>query len=467
MFDGKGYKQYLHEKAVAMQPRTWNDPNGKTGESRTAILLDRVKKKQPLQLADGGVVHVDILSYKELEAAISSFQRGDIKQFNVKTKEKGEISASKLAKADYFGGGGGAGGGTDQTAIAEPQTCVYIHAMLENGVNSADFYSKNPDILKKAFTKVSVGKAKWEKIEALIHDESWHMSAWLSAKALIDGGYVKKGMTFHRDSKQMNDIYRLAKIAFKNSDLKPMSNDKWNPGDIWAFAKGFKPSDLDVSSIGAFNKDLLGLYINRKIVGISLKKVTKTVQVKEENIKMPPETESYKILAYRLKGKQRGTVWTNKSGQIEFDKGTIDIKANKYMGSHKMELKGKGARGGGAGWQTIQNAGKKHLKKKLPDTPHLKKMAVKISRGDKKAIGMFHGMLNAIESLPLSEVEENLANKKGPGDPGWIMSKLAAAYIIYYMHKHKGTKANDFITAIVNYAGSKSEESGPYIIVKA
>ena len=126
------------------------------------------------------------------------------------------------------------------------------------------------------------------------------------------------------------------------------------------------------------------------------------------------------------------------------------------MGSHKMELEGKGARGGGAGWQIITNSAKKNLKKRIPDTGNIKKMAQRIVKGDKRAVAMFHGMLNEIEGITLAEVEEQLKNKKTLGDPGWVMAKLAATYIIYYVAKNKGAKANGFITDIVNYAGSKT-----------
>ena len=460
----KSLKYYLREKATAMAPGEWTKPNGKTGEFRLAILRDLGKKGEEIELVDGR--KAKITDTETLFANIAQFET-DGKTFEIPTKQ-GVIKSNQVAKSAVFGGGGGAGGGTDQTAIAEPQTCVYIHAMLDNGVNSPDFYRENKDILKKAFAKGDYGKTTFEQILTLVDDDGWHQSAWLSAKVLIDGGYVQKGMKFHRDSAEMKAIYKAKNEAFKNSGMKPFSDDKWNPGDVWAIAKGFKASDLDTSSIDALNKDLLGLYTNRKIVGISLKKVGKKAQVVPENIKQPPETDSYKVTAYRLKGKSRGTIWTNKSGSIEFDNtGVIGIKANKYMGSHKMELEGKGARGGGAGWQIITNSAKKNLKKRIPATGNIKKMAQRIVKGDKRAVAMFHGMLNEIEGITLAEVEEQLKNKKTLGDPGWVMAKLAATYIIYYVAKNKGAKANGFITDIVNYAGSKTAEGGPYIIVKA
>jgi hypothetical protein len=456
------FKIFLKERAVKMDPAQWLKPNGQTGEARTSILRNIIANKEPLELVNGAKVVVT-----DAETTLKNLAQFEIdgKTFDLVT-DKGIIKSNEVGKSKVFGGGGGAGGGTDQTAIAEPQTCVYIQAMLDNGVMAQDFFRKE-EVLRDAFAKCEVGKTSIDDIIALGDDDSWHMSAYLSAKAVIEKGYVKKGMVLHRDSNDMNAIYAAMKNAFANSKLSPMTNDKWNPGDIWAIAKGWRIADLDVSSISDLNKDLLGLFNARKVVGISLKKVKNVANIVEMNIEQPPQTESFRIRALYLKGKTRGTVWSSKSGSVEYDNGVIEIRPNSYMGSNKMELQGKGARGGSAGWQVIQNAAFTHLGKKMPEHGDLKKMAVRISRGDKRSTAVFHGMLNSIEAIPLSEVETQLKDKKGAGDPGWLTAKLGAVYIMYYLNKFKGTKANNFITAIVNYAGSKSEESGPYIIVKA
>ena len=59
------------------------------------------------------------------------------------------------------------------------------------------------------------------------------------------------------------------------------------------------------------------------------------------------------------------------------------------------------------------------------------------------------------------EFEKELALK----DFNWISAKLGSLYICYYVSINTGPKANRFITKIVNYAGSKSEDSSAYIKV--
>ena len=46
------------------------------------------------------------------------------------------------------------------------------------------------------------------------------------------------------------------KEALKNSGMANLSDDKWNPGDIWAIDPSFKLTDLDTTSITALNLSL-------------------------------------------------------------------------------------------------------------------------------------------------------------------------------------------------------------------
>jgi hypothetical protein len=50
-------------------------------------------------------------------------------------------------------------------------------------------------------------------------------------------------------------------------------------------------------------------------------------------------------------------------------------------------------------------------------------------------------------------------------DVYWIGSKLSCLFVLYNVDKQSGAKANRWITKIVNYAGSKSEDSSAYVKV--
>ena len=57
------------------------------------------------------------------------------------------------------------------------------------------------------------------------------------------------------------------------------------------------------------------------------------------------------------------------------------------------------------------------------------------------------------------QFEEELFKK----DVNWISAKLACLYILYFVDINTGPKANRWITKIINYAGSKSEDSSAYV----
>ena len=50
-------------------------------------------------------------------------------------------------------------------------------------------------------------------------------------------------------------------------------------------------------------------------------------------------------------------------------------------------------------------------------------------------------------------------------DTNWISSKLGCLYVCYYLDINTGKRANRWITKIVNYAGSKAEDSSSYVKV--
>ena len=60
---------------------------------------------------------------------------------------------------------------------------------------------------------------------------------------------------------------------------------------------------------------------------------------------------------------------------------------------------------------------------------------------------------------------EDFLKKLESKDTNWISSKLGCLYICYYLSRNTGPKANRWITKIVNYAGSKSEDSSSYVKV--
>ena len=127
-----------------------------------------------------------------------------------------------------------------------------------------------------------------------------------------------------------------------------------------------------------------------------------------------------------------------------------------------MEILLKTARGGRAGMGQVIFGAKKYMNYVIPANRDLIAMARKIQSGDKRQIQKFYDMAKfVVKGLSKDEFERGLAD----ADLGKIHSKLGATMVAHALEKNKGKKANDFISYIVNYAGSKSEEASVYLKV--
>ena len=122
----------------------------------------------------------------------------------------------------------------------------------------------------------------------------------------------------------MDTVYKLKKKAFK-AEGRTMNDDKWNPGDIWAFKKGIDPSkELDATSVESLNKTLKAAFDKKLIVPISLKKIgpkkkpSITVHNDQEDSEIP-----YKFKDILVSSK-RGNFWSSRGGNLFAD----DFKAD-------------------------------------------------------------------------------------------------------------------------------------------
>jgi len=427
-------------------------------QERTDILADLIKKQTPLELIKGE--DIIIANVPETLEKIAQFKK-DGKTFEMTGVNGRTIKSSMLNKSKYFGGGAGAGGGTKQTAIGESAQCVWMAAMLEIG-SAMPIDSFTDEVLTKAFKSVSVGSTSLKQILAI--DDSWKMSSYLTAQYAIQKDIIERGMFFHRDDKLMKAIYSAKDTAFKNNGFKPLKDDKWNPGDIWVEEKGFNIKELDTASVEGLNNDILDLYLQKRLVGISLKKVSRGVVGIEKNVVRPPVTADHKFTGGRIKSVSKGEWYTTKSNFVDFQGGYMTLSANKAFGSHKVEIKGKGARGGGASWGVMQDAAQRvYGGKKLPKNSDMAKEAKLIAAGDKKAVNKFTSMLQKFDKTISSEqVVEELGKMKSKAAAVWIHGKLGGLHILNLIHQGD-TKADQFVTQLVNYAGSSTSDSSAYV----
>jgi len=446
-------------EAVALTPAQLDANNSKTGRARIDILRQLVVQQKPLELAKGGSIVVSNID--DALVHIANFKKNPLhygkKGFPLETDD-GTYMSNQLAKSKVFGGGGGgAGSGEKQTRRNEVHNAVMMHAMLEHGYNQPlEFF--NRDIMKSAYKDAEVD-ASFSEIEDMPDD--WNLSSYNISKELIRRGYVKKGHTIHRGSSEMIRIYALKNRAYKNMDVKPLKDDKWNPGDVWAIADGFDVDSLDTTSVDGLNADILENFLNRMLVGISLKgPMTKDVPIKELNIDKSL-LKTYKYISFDLESKG-GTYWSAKNGSLIFNSGTLMFKDNKQFGNIKAEIKGTKARGGGLSWGIMDDFLVRHGRKYglEPHSAYIVKQAKKMEKGDERAIKEYYEYFNHFyNNVSYNEFKRNLKQKDGQ----WISSKFAITMVAYQLEQLGGTKLDEVITNFINYAGSELDESSAFV----
>ena len=434
---------------------------------RLAILRDLIARNVPLELVKGGTF---VVTDKErAELALQKYEK-DQKPFVLigGTDGKTQVKNTQLAKSAVFGGGEGGNNASYVTKLTESQQCVFCDAMLRHGTNhDIDWF--NPEVLKKSYKNVDVD-ASLDEILSIEGD--WNISAYNIAKALIDKGYIKKGMKFHRNSAEMKRIYAIKDIAYANSDMKSLKDDKWNPGDIWAIEDGRTPDNLlNNANVRGLNISILDGFSKQRLVGISLKKAIKGVKIKELNIDIPPDVDDHVLKSFSLQSK-KGSFFSSKSSTIVFDDGSAVIKDGSAGAAVGLSIILKGARGGSIGWTQMRDASDVVFRKS--------NMPAKFSTGVNKVASqivkeyklkgkkspnteIFWKLFKKCDdgkNYTREQFDEEMVNMKHD----FISAKLGSLYIYDdVMNGNTPKRINRWITKVINYAGSKSEDASAYV----
>ena len=372
---------------------------------------------------------------------------------------------TEIDKGQFTGKSGGAGAGTIQTRIAEATQCVWNICVL-----------KHPRKAQTEFTKKDL-KAAYDSPNCKVHgttfdeiyniEEKWHKSGYLSAKKLVADGWISLNQEFHHGTPNgMEKIYKMKKDALRNSDLSNITNDKWNPGDFWAIKKNFNLDSLDISSIKAYNMDLIQKFHSREIVGISLKQVRKTARISilNDNDDRPSD---FKYSTGMLES-NRGDFFSNKGATIIFKKGQTDgkmeIRTNNSLANHKVEIMLATARGGGCGWGEITEFVRNATGYGLPSNSQTLDRAQGIVNGQQQAIDYFWKLA---KDCGYDKKYKKADFMKSVSDLGkvYVHSKLGALELIAVLERSTAKQANQIIAKIHNYAGSQLDLSSVYIKV--
>jgi hypothetical protein len=462
------FKGFLSENAMpsftGMNRNEWfkyDDP----ARDRLKILISRIKEKLPVTAKDGK--DVELANTIENINAVETFANSDesVKTFTLKKAGGGEIVSNQIGKSPIFGGSGAGGGATGTTEEGEALQCIFCAAMIGEGIKEYEHFT--PEVLFKYYNKSSVDvDVKFDKIMKV--SNQWFESGYVSAKHLIEKRILSAGTTyeFHRGSENMKAVYKAKGAALKKQGMPALQDDKWNPGDIWAMKAGFNPAtQLNHDDIFELNAQIKDLFEKKILIGISLKQV--------DSLKKTPKSEVYNIKGTKLDKHEftsaslqtdKGTYFSAKNGEIVIDRSKkADLRSPSNFGALNFELKGKGARGGRAGWGYIQYALKNYLRVNVKDAKSYRQTASKLASGDVSLLKQFYKMAKVVN--PSLKEDEFLS--EGPTKAAsWWHAKLMATLVAHAFVNASNKNSRDAaISYLTNHAGSKVDISSVYIKV--
>tara|TARA_B110000211_G_scaffold138535_1_gene158386 strand:- start:87 stop:1634 length:1548 start_codon:yes stop_codon:yes gene_type:complete len=250
-----------------------DDPN----KSRISILIKKIENDEPLELLDGGTI---IVANKD--EVINALKAGNIEKAIPLTGTNGESSTtSKLRKTTEFGGKDAIGGSKRapkvNTDIKEELVIVMCN-VLSNGGNLKPFtretYLNNLKIIKNTENKYQSTTEKFrtqiEEYLDIIKNITNPLSATFNPLNNPYSIAVEIIKAYPNPKFNRGELFK--KIRIECSKIVNLSDDKWNPGDIYLVnSEPTLPTDKD--SIVPWNS----LFVNEwgstdaPLVSISLK----------------------------------------------------------------------------------------------------------------------------------------------------------------------------------------------------
>lgn len=334
--------------------------------------------------------------------------------------------------------GGGSGAGSAITDLAESGQCAYCAAAWYGN----DF---SEDTLKSVESNIDVTATISDIMKLPSH---WQDSMILTAHELKKK-YGKRKYKFHRGSSWVSSLE--AHWRSLNKTEKAFANlNKWSPADIYMVTlAGSRIKLTETKSISELNDVMRQALISGDIIPVSLKQVKKTATIEEKNVSAKKTQFKYEEVTV---GK-RGFLLSGDS-YLTFDKGVIQFR--KFGSTWQGEIKGKNANMGKISGGPINEIFSKHNVKLLKQAEVLRPNPNLL-----KKLYTFYKHFESGTPLPEKAFTEAVLQK----DANWWVSKFLSAQLAYEIDKQPKSVKDSIVTAMLSYAASETDISGPYVKV--
>ena len=366
------------------------------------------------------------------------------------------LSFASIAKTKEFGGGGGARGGAANTAIQESsQSLVNALAYKMGELKVEDLTEEN---LKSVINEIEVDVSNEKMLDFIENQSSWKESFVGTANALISR-FPNKNYTQHRGSNFVKELYKHAAEMLKKDILAPgtkVGMDKWNPADIWMTTLDSTDILTQTTSIQDLNALILQLYIDKILIGVSLKKTDLNPPVKAFQVGKEAALDTYE-------GHSDATLST-KSTYIFTSGPRIEFRTFGAPG-FAAEIQGTKAGGGKAGLGPINTILKGNNIDPIDPANVNKEDFVELyNKYAKEKIDGVAGLDQILSDKASETVKSGVmkGQSKGPkGANDWLISRNFGLQIVDIFNDIEDK--NELLQDILRYAYSSNEWSSAYI----
>ena len=361
-------------------------------------------------------------------------------------------------------GSKGSGGGAAATAIQESAQCVY--AAMRYYCGEKDIYTEED--LKCGMDHVDVGGTKLEEIMGL--PKEWKEGSVKGANEIFEKVGAGK-YKFVRGDRLLDDGSIKKAFGRVKGQTNLSSEDKWNPADIWMVEE----SEVDAikkhldgeNTIDCLNNALLQLFNEKKLMGISLKKIEGGANMTIKNnqpASVRKANEKAKFEKYDLTFLSSMDVYLY-YGSGQFEKFQARNFGGSSKGDWKLELKGKSAAQGKIQGsiviELLKNAGFTNISQfNIPTWAESDPNA----RNAGDITTEIYNLLKKHNAAQMDKSKKAEANNKAQiatQDKSWRYSKLAGLRFLDWL-KHACSDKDMAMKEIYLYASSQSDKSSVY-----
>ena len=236
----------------------------------------------------------------------------------------------------------------------------------------------------------------------------------------------------------------------KSLQFSKMKEDKWNPADIWLFSPEVVNEDWS-GNVDVLNGQIADHYEDGKLVGISLKKISKKNDAIEKIYNDPEiETEKYSYEGYKTTPKSSGAT-------ILFTGGTATARMFGGLGGFAVEINGTVAQGGKAGGEAINTILQNNGLSPLPNASEIRKA---FETNDENYYNKLYYLYDRfIENIS----KENFEEKYNSSKLTWKVGNFFSLEFVERLEDNQPQPANEILDDILRYVYSSTNDSSKFV----